>query len=145
MSHKAHIVWTNDGKPFEYKTYNRDHHWHYDGGVSHGASAAPDYLGNAALVDPEQAFTAALSACHMLTFLALAANKGLVVERYEDHAEGTLGKNDAGRMAMSKVILRPRITFSGDEPDEQLLEQLHERAHKACFIANSVTTPIEIE
>ncbi len=145
MSHRVSVVWANDGQPFEYKTYNRDHHWHYEGGVSHGASAAADYAGNAALVDPEQAFTAALSACHMLTFLALAANKGFVVEKYEDQAEGFLEKNDAGRMAMTRVVLRPRIDFTGSAPDAEALDQLHHRAHNACFIANSVTTQVEVE
>jgi len=145
MSHRVKIVWENDGSPFEYKTYSRDHEWHYQGGVSHPASAAADYLGSADLVDPEQAFTAALSSCHMLTFLALAATKGFTVTHYEDEAEGFLEKNDDGRLAMTRVILRPNIRFDGEAPDAQTLEQLHHRSHKGCFIANSVTTKIDLE
>lgn len=145
MSHRVSVVWQNDGSPFTYKTYSRDHQWQYEGGVSHPASAAADFFGNAELVDPEQAFTAALSSCHMLTFLALAALKGIVVERYEDNAEGFLEKNESGKPVMTRVVLRPKITFSGEQPDLETLDQLHHRAHDECFIANSVTTRIDVE
>ncbi|MEM9529652.1 MAG: OsmC family protein [Pseudomonadota bacterium] len=142
--HKAKVVWESDGQPFTPKTYTRNHRWHFEGGETLAASAAPAYLGDASCVDPEEAFTASLSACHMLTFLYLAAVKGLVVTRYEDEAEGTLGRTDRG-MAMTRVVLRPLIEFEGDQPAPELLDQLHEQAHKDCFIANSVTTVIDVE
>ena len=145
MSHRVKVVWETDGNPFEYKTYTRDHQWHYDGGVSHQASAAANYAGTPELVDPEQAFTASLSSCHMLTFLALAASKGIAVTRYEDDAEGFLEKNESGIPAMTRVVLRPKIQFDGEIPSAEVLDRLHHRAHKGCFIANSVTTKIDVE
>lgn len=143
--HKATINWQRNGQPFELKTYSRDHLWQFPGGESLRASAAPAYAGNAALVDPEEAFTASLSSCHMLTFLALACSKGFVVNSYNDEAEGTLGKTEQGRLAMNRVVLRPRIQFQGAVPDAQAMASLHERAHKACFIANSVSTEVVVE
>ena len=144
-THKATIRWQRGGKEFTLATYERDHSWQFEGGETVRASAAPAYKGNPAFVDPEEAFTASLSSCHMLTFLALAANKGFVVDEYVDHAEGYLDKNEQGRMAMTRVVLRPQITWGGEAPDADTLHQLHERAHKACFIANSVTTKIDVE
>ena len=144
-THTATVRWERGDKPFELATYNRDHTWDFGSGETLNASAAPTYKGNPDFVDPEQAFVASLSSCHMLTFLALAANKGVVVNSYIDHAEGELGKNEDGRMAMTKVVLRPRIKYEGEGPDADTLEKLHERAHKACFIANSVTTEVVVE
>jgi organic hydroperoxide reductase OsmC/OhrA len=96
-------------------------------------------------VDPEAALVAALSSCHMLTFLALAANKGFVVERYEDAAVGHLEKNAAGKLAMTRVELHPSITYGGaKQPTAEDLDWLHEKAHKECFIANSVTTEVRV-
>ncbi len=141
--HKATIRWQADEKEFTPATYNRDHRWEFEGGQSLGASAAPAYRGNPALVDPEEAFTASLASCHMLTFLYLAAVKGITVTGYVDEAEGHIGKNQQGRMAVLRVMLRPRIEFAGTPPDEATLQALHEQAHKHCFIANSVTTEIE--
>ena len=145
MEYHVKVVWQGDDKPFTYKTYTRDHHWYYGSGTSHGASAAPEFSGNAALVNPEEAFTAAASSCHMLTFLAIAANKKRVVLRYEDNAEGILEKNDAGRLAMTRVILRPKVTFEGTAPTDDELRSLHEHAHEGCFIAQSLHTKIDIE
>lgn len=143
-NHGVTVKWTRETEDFTYQTYNRDHTWHFDGGESVRASAAADYLGNAACVDPEQAFVASLAACHMLVFLALAANKGLNVISYEDQADGILDKNDKGKMAVTKVILMPRVQFEGDAPDAGTLDKLHHMAHRNCFIANSVTTEIEV-
>ena len=143
--HRATINWQRDGQSFELKSYSRDHIWQFPGGESLHASAAPAYAGNAALVDPEEAFTASLSSCHMLTFLALACSKGFVVNSYRDEAEGTLGKTEQGRLAMTRVVLRPRIEFEGTTPDAETMSGLHERAHKACFIANSVSTEVAVE
>ena len=142
--HKATIRWTRDGKDFAYKTYSRDHVWSVSSNEI-PASAAPAYLGNPNRVDPEGALVAALSSCHMLTFLALASYKGFVVEGYDDEAVGHLEKNAAGKMAITRVDLHPKITFGGTkQPAESDLDALHEKAHKECFIANSVTTEVHV-
>jgi len=142
--HKAAIRWSRDGKDFTYKTYSRDHVWSVSGNEI-PASAAPAYLGNPNRVDPEAALVAALSSCHMLTFLALASNKGFVVESYEDEAVGHLEKNAAGKMAITRVDLRPKIAFGGTkQPTVADLDALHDKAHKECFIANSVTTDVKV-
>ena len=144
-SHKATVTWERNGADFSLASYSRDHRWDFEGGETVSASAAPRYKGNPELVDPEEAFVASLSSCHMLTFLYLAAAKKLVVNRYVDEAEGFLGKNEQGKMVVERVIMRPRIEFEGGEPDKATLDQLHHGAHANCFIANSVTTRIEIE
>lgn len=97
-----------------------------------------------AAVDPEEAFVASLSACHMLTFLDMARRRGFVVDAYEDNAVGVLDKNDEGRRWVSEVSLNPHIAFSGDPPDTEVLAAIHEAAHAECFIANSVTTAVRI-
>jgi organic hydroperoxide reductase OsmC/OhrA len=143
--HKATIIWSRNGVDFSYKTYPRDHIWRFDNGVEVAGSAAPAYLGNPDRVDPEGAFVAALSSCHMLTFLALASNKGFVVDNYEDAAVGHLAKNATGKMAVTKVELHPKIAFSGTKlPAQTDLDWLHDKAHKECFIANSVTTEVVV-
>jgi organic hydroperoxide reductase OsmC/OhrA len=143
--HKATIVWARAGKDFGYRNYSRDHVWRFDNGVEVPGSAAPSYLGNPQRVDPEAAFVASLSSCHMLTFLAVASTRGFVVDSYEDHATGHLEKNAAGKMAMTRVELHPRIVFSGPkQPAPADLEALHEKAHRDCFIANSVTTEVKV-
>jgi len=143
--HVAEIVWKRETESFAYKDYNRDHHWRFDGGVEVNAAAAPDYLGDPACVDPEEAFVASLSSCHMLTFLAIAAKKKLVVDSYEDRAVGYMEKNDAGRLAVTRVDLRPRVSFAqGAAVDDATLAKMHHDAHENCFIANSVTTEITV-
>ena len=143
--HKANIKWTRGSIDFAYKTYSRDHSWRFDNGVEVPASAAPAYLGNAQRVDPEAAFVAALSSCHMLTFLALASNKGFVVDSYEDNAVGHLEKNPAGKLAITRVELHPKIIYGGaKQPAPADLEWLHDKAHRECFIANSVTTEVRV-
>jgi len=142
--HKAIIRWSRAGKDFTYKTYSRDHVWIANGNEI-PASAASAYLGNPNRVDPEAALVAALSSCHMLTFLALAANKGFVVESYEDAAVGHLEKNAAGKLAITRVELHPKIVYGGaKQPTTADLEWLHDKAHKECFIANSATTDIHV-
>ena len=143
--HTATIVWTRNGADFGYKTYSRDHVWRFNNGVEVPGSAAAAYLGNPQRVDPEAAFVAALSSCHMLTFLALASNKGFVVDSYEDSAVGHLEKNTNGKMAVTRVDLKPAIAFSGAKlPAQADLDWLHDKAHKECFIANSVTTEVHV-
>ena len=142
--HKATVRWSRGGKDFTYKTYSRDHVWRVNGNDV-PASATTAYFGNPSRVDPEAALVAALSSCHMLTFLALAANRGFVVERYEDAAVGHLEKNAAGKLAITRVELHPSITYGGaKQPTEEDLDWLHEKAHKECFIANSVTTEVRV-
>jgi organic hydroperoxide reductase OsmC/OhrA len=142
--HKATIRWTRDGKDFTYKTYSRDHVWVANGNEI-PASATAAYLGNPNRVDPEAGLVAALSSCHMLTFLAVAAMKGFVVESYEDDAVGHLEKNAAGKMAITRVDLNPKIAFGGTkQPTAADLDALHDKAHKECFIANSVTTDVKV-
>lgn len=144
--HKATIEWTRQSPDFSYESYNRDHDWSFDGGTRVRASAAPAYLGNEACVDPEEAFVASLSSCHMLTFLAIACKRRFVVDRYRDEAVGTLAKDSAGNLAITKVTLRPEIAFGGERaPTPEELRTLHEQAHHACFIANSVKTEIVVE
>ena len=143
-NHLAHIQWNRTSEDFSYKNYNREHQWTFEGGINVAASAAPAYLGNADFVDPEEALVASLSACHMLTFLALCSMKNIVVNRYSDQAKGFLEKNEAGRLAITKVELHPVCEYANDAPDRETLAALHDRAHKQCFIANSVHTKIDV-
>lgn len=144
--HRAMIHWQRGDAPFTFKDYSRDHAWSFISGVEVPGSSAPGYFGNADRVDPEEAFVASLSSCHMLTFLALCAKKRLVVESYRDQAVGHLEKNDDDKLAITRVVLRPTIEFGGEKrpgPDE--LARLHDRAHAHCFIANSVKTRVTVE
>ena len=144
--HRATIEWQRGSVDFTYETYSRDHVWRFEGGVEVAASAAPTYAGSSERVDPEEAFVAALSSCHMLTFLAIAARSKLVVDKYSDHAIGIMEKNDDGRLAITRVELRPRIVFGGDtQPSPEQLDKMHHSSHKHCFIANSVKTKVTVE
>ncbi|WP_206860255.1 OsmC family protein [Lysobacter changpingensis] len=143
--HLASIRWTRNDQPFDYEHYPRDHEVRFERGQRVTGSAAPAYFGSAQGVDPEEMLVAALSSCHMLTLLAIAAKKGWTIDAYEDDAIGTLDKNAEGRMAVTHVTLRPKITFGGDAPDAAALEKLHESAHRNCFIASSVKTDVVVE
>jgi organic hydroperoxide reductase OsmC/OhrA len=144
--HVVDVSWSRGEHEFTYQSYSRDHEWRFDGGVTVPGSANPAYLGtDSGTVDPEEAFVAALSSCHMLTFLAIAAKKRLVVDSYVDHAVGVMAKNEAGRMAVTRVTLHPEIVFAGEAPDEATLDRLHHLSHQECFIANSVTTEVVVE
>jgi organic hydroperoxide reductase OsmC/OhrA len=144
--HKVTLTWQRGDTPFEYQKYSRDHTWKFDGGHEMEASAAPAYLGNPKNVDPEEAFVASLSSCHMLTFLAVACKKKFVMDEYTDEAVGHMEKNENGKMAITRVELHPKITFSGDlQPTEQELDEMHHFAHDNCFIANSVKTKVTVE
>ncbi len=144
-SHRATIHWQHSKGSFLDKSFSRDHHWHFKGNQSLLASSAPGFSGNADAVDPEDAFTASLSSCHMLTFLALASVKGFEVAEYRDEAEGILDKNAQGRLCMVKATLRPAVRFVGRQPTLDEFQALHDRAHKGCFIANSVLTEVLVE
>ncbi len=144
--HRATIIWNRNSRDFSYDAYSRDHTWEFENGIKIDASAAPDFLGTLENLDPEEAYVAALSSCHMLTFLAIAARRRLIVDSYSDSAVGYLEKNPNGKLAVTRVILRPRITFSeGTAPSAKKLEKLHHLAHAECFIANSVHTSISVE
>lgn len=143
--HRATILWERNGIDFTYEGYPRAHTWKFAGDIDVPASSAPEYLGDADRVDPEAGFVASLSSCHMLTFLAIAARKRLIVDRYEDDAVGVLEKNGDGKLAVTRVTLRPRVTFGGEAPARDVLERLHESAHQHCFIANSVRTDVRVE
>ena len=143
--HKANVVWNRNGHEFTYQKYSRDHEWRFDGGEVVRGSASPAYLGNETCVDPEEAFIASLSSCHMLTFLALATKENLVVESYDDNAVGYLEKNSDGKMAVTRVVLRPKIIFSGGDPSQATLDKMHHQSHEMCFIASSVKTEITVE
>ena len=145
--HKVTVDWKRETPDFAYETYNRDHDWTFDAGVTVRASANPAYLGSETCVDPEEAFVASLSSCHMLTFLAIAARKRLVVDGYQDEAVGVLDKDAAGRLAITRVTLQARGAIRRREvpPSAEELRQLHDQAHHACFIANSVKTEIVVE
>ena len=145
----ATVAWQRGEQAFTDNKYNRGHTWQFDGGLTIPASPSPHIVPSPMSVeenvDPEEAFVASLSSCHMLFFLSIAAKKGFIVDKYIDHAKGILGKNDSGKMAMVKVTLRPDIIFSGDkQPTKEDQEKIHHQAHDACFIANSVTTKIEV-
>lgn len=145
MEHHATVAWQRSSATFTYDSYNRAHEWRIHGHVI-AASAAPAYRGEPDRVNPEEAFIAALSSCHMLTFLALAAKKKFTPDSYTDDAVGYLEKNSAGRMAVTRVVLRPRIVWApGITVSREDLDALHHHAHEGCFIANSVTTEIRVE
>lgn len=144
--HTVAITWKRATPDFAYESYNRDHDWTFDSGVTVRASAAPAYLGNESCIDPEEAFVASLSSCHMLTFLAIAAKKRYVVDDYVDRAVGVLAKDVAGRLSIVRVTLHPEVTFGGAKtPTSDELRQLHDQAHHGCFIANSVKTEVTVE
>ncbi len=144
--HHATIRWTRESADFAYDTYNRSHEVVFKGGdIVLPASSAPAFKGDAERVDPEEAFVASLSSCHMLTFLAICARKRLTVESYEDDAVGTLEKGENGRLWMSRVELRPRIRFAqGCDVDAATLAHIHHDSHEHCFIANSVKTEVTV-
>lgn len=146
----ATVIWRREpDADFARGRYSRGHTWTFDGGIEVRASASPQVVPKAFApadaVDPEEAFVASLSSCHMLTFLDLARRAGFVVDSYEDEAEGEMEKNAVGRMWVSRVTLRPRIAWAGDAPPADQLNRLHHDAHDFCFIANSVTTDVRIE
>jgi organic hydroperoxide reductase OsmC/OhrA len=147
--YRATVEWARSTVDFDYKTYNRTHTLAFEGGIRVPASAAPANIPPTAAgapgVDPEQAFVASLSSCHMLWFLHLACRAKFIVDRYVDEASGVLEKNAEGRMAMTRVTLRPVVSYAGRAPGVEEHTQLHEGAHDKCFIANSVKTEVVIE
>ena len=152
MSHHytAQVSWRREGHEFFGNRYSRRHLMRFDGGAEVAGSASPHTVpppySDPSAVDPEEAFVASLSACHMLWFLSLASRAGFRVDQYSDDAEGVMARNAAGRMAMAQVTLRPAAFFSGEkQPTREQLDELHHRAHEECFIANSVTAEVRCE
>lgn len=147
--HQATILWSAHGADITQGEFSRAHTWRFDGGIEFAASASPQVvpvpLSCEEAVDPEEAFVAAIASCHMLTFVHLASKDGLRLRAYEDTAVGTLEKNPEGKLALTRVALRPKLTFDGDMPHLKTIEKLHARAHEECFIANSVKTTISVE
>ena len=147
--YQATVRWERSGATFTDQRYSRAHTWAFDGGLTVPASASPHVVARPftleAAVDPEEAFVAALSSCHMLWFLSIAAAQGFVVDWYEDRASGVMAKNAEGRLAMTEVTLRPVVRWAGREPPPEALEALHARAHEECFIANSVKTMVRVK
>ncbi len=149
-TYTATIRWIRTGEgDFAKGQYSRAHEWAFDGGAVVPASASPHIVpapwSDADGVDPEEAFVASLSSCHMLFFLDFARRAGFVIDSYVDEAEGELAKGADGKMAMTRVTLRPRIAWVDEGPDPAALADLHHKAHEACFIANSVTTEVIIQ
>jgi organic hydroperoxide reductase OsmC/OhrA len=148
--YKATIKWTRNSPDFLKGKYSREHTWTFDGGVTVPASSSPSVVpvpySNPSNVDPEEAFIAALSSCHMLVYLFLAQRQGFQVDAYEDEATGVVTKGETGAMWVSAVTLHPKITYSGEKlPTPADEERLHEMAHKQCFIANSVKSEVTVQ
>ena len=149
-SHSATIQWRRGDAPFANDDYSRAHTWAFDGGAVVSASPSPDIVppphSVAENVDPEEAFVASLSSCHMLVFLAIASRRGFTGDCYEDMASGVLEESEDGCLSITKVILRPNAVYSGDRiPSREQVKKNHHRSHELCFIANSVKTDIETD
>ena len=146
--YKVTVKWERNDQPFVDNKYSRAHSLAFDGLTVPGSSSprvVPVYSDPNA-VDPEEAFVASLSSCHMLWFLSLAAKQGFRVDSYSDDAVGVLSKNDENRFAITKVTLRPHVIFSGDRvPSQSEIEEIHHESHELCFIANSVKTDVRCE
>jgi len=142
--HHASIAWALGDSPFTYDGYPRAHTTRYGGGVAVQVSAAQEYRGDASLPNPEELLVSAAASCHMLTFLAIAARKKWVVLAYEDAAVGYLEPNDERRLAITRIELRPTITFQGDAPPPEEMEKLHELSHRNCFIAQSLRATVTV-
>lgn len=142
--HRVSIDWRRTSAGFSYEDYNREHEWVTGSGQRIRASAAAPFLGDGRSVDPEEAFVGAISACHMLTFLAICARKRIIVDRYRDEAVGFLERNASGHLAVTRVELAPRIEFAAAAPRDTVLEGIHRSSHQECFIANSVRTEITL-
>lgn len=150
MKITAGINWTNDGSgSFTTGQYSRVHCWSFDGGVRLAASSSPEVVplpfSDPSLIDPEEAFLASISACHMLFFLSIASKRKFIVRNYEDSAVGMMGMNDEGKKAFTGIELHPKIEFDpGNIPGEEIIQKMHELAHASCFLANSIKAAISI-
>lgn len=149
-SYDATISWKREGQKFTDNRYSRAHEWAFDGGVIVPASSSPHVvsvpMSVAANVDPEEALVAATSSCHMLFFLGIAAERGFVVDSYIDRASGMMQKNSEGKVAMTRITLRPEVVFGGERrPTSEDIDHIHHESHEQCFIANSLKSEVVIE
>lgn len=147
---EAKLAWHRGAQPFTDQRYSRAHSWSFDGGLTLAASSSPLSvpvpMSDPAAVDPEEALVAAASSCHMLFFLSFAAQGGFVVDEYRDHAVGTLDQDAQGRLALTRIVLRPAIVFAdGRAPDAAQLAALHHAAHDRCYVANSLKGDVVVE
>jgi len=147
--HTARVSWTHAGGEFLRGRFSRRHTWTFDGGITVPASASPSVVpepySDSAAVDPEEAFVASLASCHMLTFLFIASRRKFEVDRYEDAAVGHMGTTGSGVTCVSRVVLRPWVSYAGDQrPTPEQEDAMHRLAHEQCFISNSVRTEIEV-
>lgn len=149
-TYTATIDWNGKDSKFTDNRYSRLHQWQFDGGTVVPASSSPHVVrvpySDPAAVDPEEAYVAALSSCHMLWFLSTAAEEGYAVAAYRDEAVGTMARNEAGKEVMTHVLLKPHVTFAGAKiPTDDALDHLHHTAHESCYLANSVKTVIDVD
>jgi organic hydroperoxide reductase OsmC/OhrA len=143
--HTATIRWQNSGSTMDYDSYPRAHRWEFPGGPAVQGSAAEGYGGGTGCIDPEEGLVASVAACHMLTFLAVAAKKKLVVASYTDQPVGHLEKNAEGRIAVTRIELHPVVAFGTDTTvSAEELRRLHDSAHRNCFIANSIRAEVTV-
>jgi organic hydroperoxide reductase OsmC/OhrA len=144
--HKATVNWKRETSDFVYDTFDRTHTIKFEGGIQCQASSAPDFMGKAQWVNPEELLAAALASCHMLTFLAVASKSRLNVKSYHDEAVAKLDKNSEGKMCVTQITLHPKVEFEpADSVSLEKLNELHAKAHKHCFIANSIAARVAIE
>ncbi len=143
--HRVTLRWQRSSPDFDYQTFDRTHTLHFSGGQMLQGSASPLFFGNPALANPEEVLIASLSSCFMLTFLAIAALKRLVVESYEDEAECELGKNAHGKTMISRIVLRPKVSFGQDrQPDPETLAEMYRKAEENCFVSNSLRSEVTV-
>ena len=142
----AQVIWHCDDSDFLKRRYSREHQWRFDGGITLPASASPHVvplpMSSEQAVDPEEAFIAALSSCHMLFFLDYASRQKISVVSYSDQAQGVMEKNQLGKTAITRVTLNPQVVYKAETPEKNILTELHHRAHESCFLANSVKSEI---
>jgi organic hydroperoxide reductase OsmC/OhrA len=147
--HHATVEWQRHRAKFVDNQYSREHLWKFDGGAEIAASSSPQVVpvpySNAEYVDPEEAFVASLSSCHMLWFLSIAAKQNFLVERYTDCAVGVMSKDEEGKLAITSIHLYPQVSFGDDrQPTQEQIEAMHEEAHRSCFLASSVKAAVII-
>lgn len=144
--HKITLTWRKQTESFAYRDYNRDHQWDFGHGLLVNASSAPEFLGTPEYADPERAFAASLSSCHMLFFIAICSKKRLEVTHYEDHATAFLEPDEKNELVISKVVLKPAVTFAEDAAVEQaVIDKIHHQAHEKCFMVRSVQSEVIVE
>ena len=148
--YEATVVWQRGDQKFTDNCYNRTHEWRFDGGArvpgSPSPLSVPAPMSDPAAVDPEEAIVAAASSCHMLFFLAYAAKRGFIVDSYIDEAFGIMEKNSDNKYAITRIILRPKIVFSGEcMPTADDIASMHHDSHEHCYVANSLKSEIIIE